>query len=171
MALSTVACAVIISTWPRSPSGVEFDVLANQLEAAELRHHVVDDEQVERALGEQPLRLARARRVHDAVAGVAQGAAERLEDLLLVVDEQNRAANVRHRGCVCGGLYGRSTRISVPAPGVLSIADRAAEAFDDVLRDRQAESRPAALGREVRIEDVREVRRIDAAAVVGDDHA
>ena len=35
----------------RSPSGVDATILADQIEAAQLRHHVVDDEQVERALG------------------------------------------------------------------------------------------------------------------------
>ena len=50
-------------------------------------------------------------------------------------------------------------RISVPAPGALRHGNRAAEPFDDVLGDRQAEAGAAALGREVGIEDVREVGR------------
>ena len=77
--------------------GRRADVLADQIEAAQLRHDVVDDEHVERALREQPLRLARAGGVDDLVAGVAQRAAQRLEDLFLVVDEQDGAAMDRHQ--------------------------------------------------------------------------
>ena len=68
------------------------DELADQLQAAQLRHHVVDDHHVEGALAEQPLRLTRARRLDDGVARIAQRAAECLQNLLLVVDEENRAA-------------------------------------------------------------------------------
>jgi len=50
---------------------------------------------IERALAEEPLRVARAGRFHDGVAGVAQRASERLQDLLLVVDEKNGAV-MRH---------------------------------------------------------------------------
>ena len=66
--------------------------LANQIEAAQLGHQVVDDEHVERsARAEQPLRLARARRGHHLVAFVAQRLRQRVADLRFVVDEQNRA--------------------------------------------------------------------------------
>ncbi len=49
-------------------------------------------EHVERLFGQQPLRLPGARGFDDGVPGVAQRAAERLENLLLVVDEQQGAA-------------------------------------------------------------------------------
>ena len=49
-------------------SGVEADELADQVEAGQLRHQVVDDQQVERPLAEQPLRLARAAGRDDLVA-------------------------------------------------------------------------------------------------------
>src|SRR6185436_6628897 len=45
---------------------------------------------------------------------------------------------------------------------------RAAQALDDVLRDRQAEAGAAALGGEVGIEHLRQIRRGDAGAAVGD---
>ncbi len=69
--------------------GRRADVLANQIEAAQLRHHVVHEHDVERPLGEQPLRVARIGRLDHLMSGAAQRAAERLEDLFLVVDEQN----------------------------------------------------------------------------------
>jgi len=75
------------------------DVLADQIEPVLFGHHVVDDEEVERPFAEQPLRLARAGRLDDLVAGVPERAAERLQDLFLVVDEQNRTAQFRgHMG-------------------------------------------------------------------------
>ena len=55
------------------------------------------------------------------------------------------------------------------AAGALADDERAAETFDDVLGDRQAEAGAAALRREVWIEDARQVRLIDADAGVGDD--
>ncbi len=65
------------------------DVLANQLEAAQFGHHVVDDDQIERPFGQQALRVAGARSVHDAVSVLPEGTSKRLEDFFLVVDEQN----------------------------------------------------------------------------------
>src|SRR4029450_12892331 len=46
--------------------------------------------------------------------------------------------------------------------------ERAAQALDDVFRDRQTEAGAAALGGEVRIEHLREIGAGDAGAVVGD---
>ena len=141
----------------RSDSGTDADDLADQLEAGHARHQVVDDEQVERALAELPLRLARARRLDDLVPFVAQRAAEPLEDLLLVVGEQDGAADAS-----CDGLRRVSGR-SMPDLGAFAEpagdGERAAEAFDDVLGDRQAESGAGAPRREVRVEDVRHVVR------------
>ena len=77
--------------------GRRADVLADQVEAAQLRHDVVDDEEVERPLGQQPLASRGLRRLDHLVAGVAQRPAERLEDLLFVVDEQDRAAVCHQR--------------------------------------------------------------------------
>ena len=45
----------------RSDAGMRRE-LANQIEPRQLRHQVVDDEQVEHALGEKALRFARTRR-------------------------------------------------------------------------------------------------------------
>ena len=56
------------------------------------------------------------------------------------------------------------------SPGVRAARhrDSAAEAFHDVLRDRQTEAGAAAFGGEVWIEDVRHVLRRDAHAAIGD---
>jgi hypothetical protein len=63
--------------------------VADQLEPRHPRHQVVDDEQIEAALPEMTLRVVDACRFNDLVPLVSQGAAETLQDLLLVVDEQN----------------------------------------------------------------------------------
>jgi hypothetical protein len=68
------------------------DELANELEAAQFRHHVVDDQHVDGALAEQPLRLARAGGLDHRVAGVPQRAPQRLQDFFFVVDEKDRTA-------------------------------------------------------------------------------
>ncbi len=65
--------------------------LADQIEAGDVRHQIVDDEQIEHALREEPLRLARARRGRDLVPFGAQRLRQRVENLALVVDEKNRA--------------------------------------------------------------------------------
>ena len=162
------------------------DVLADQIEAAHLRHHVVDDEDVEAALREQPLRLPRARRLDDVVAVVAQRAAERLQDLFFVVDEQNGAATVRHHDAPCATLAGVS-RAELGAPSrrrrgerqvdpdlgaaarLARHGNRAAKSLDDVLGDGEAEPGAAALGGEVRVEDAPEIGRVDADAAILDD--
>ena len=68
------------------------DEFPDQVQSAELRHHVVDDQQIEGALGEKTLGLTGARRLDDLVAGVTQRASERLQNFLFVVDEENRPA-------------------------------------------------------------------------------
>ena len=82
------------------------------------------------------------------VAVVAQRPAERLQDLLLVVDEQNGAArmpSVRRSPVRAAVRRSRSTgssmRISVPCAGRAGDGDRAAQAFDDVLGDRRGRGR------------------------------
>ena len=71
-------------------------------------------------------------------------------------------------GCSGGGgrMRGQLDADLGAAPGRARHRDRAAQALDDVLGDRQAEAGAAALGREVRIEDARQVRRRDADAAV-----
>ncbi len=76
----------------RSPSGVDATNSRIEIEAAQLRHHVVDDQHVEGTLAEEALRLARACRLDDDVAGVAKRAAERLQYFFFVVYQENRAA-------------------------------------------------------------------------------
>ncbi len=65
------------------------------------------------ALAELPLRLARAGRFDDLVPLVPQRASQPLEDLLLVVGQQNRAADAH---ATSSAVSGRSSRISVPSP-------------------------------------------------------
>ena len=108
--------AVIITICGRSPSASSCEQLAHQLEAGHARHHVVDDDQIEVALGEVALRVARARRFDDVVTLVAQRPAQALEDLLFVVGQED--------GAVAPALMpafrrdtGRSIRTSVPSPG------------------------------------------------------
>ena len=95
--------------------------LANQLQSGDAGHQVVDDEQVERALGQVPLRLADAGRLDDLVSLVSQCAAQPLQDLFLVVGEQDRTAAGCH-ACAPGDCCGRSMRISVPSPRRLETA-------------------------------------------------
>ena len=79
----------------RSASGVDADVLADQIEAAQLAAS-----RCRRPAGRTAARRAAAAPARglvgldDLVAGVAQRAAERLQNLLFVVDEQDRAARV-----------------------------------------------------------------------------
>src|SRR5688500_12208635 len=60
-----------------------------------------------------PLGVARAGGLDDLVPFLAQGPAEALQDLLLVVHQQDRAAR---DGCHARASTGRSIRISVPSP-------------------------------------------------------
>jgi hypothetical protein len=76
------------------------DVLADQVDAAQLRHDVVHHHHVEGLHPEQPLRLARVRGLAHLVAGVAQRPAERLQNFLLVVHEEDRPP-MRHQACSC----------------------------------------------------------------------
>ena len=70
--------------------------LAHQVEARHARHQVVHDHQVELAFGDAAQRFARVRRQHHVVAVVLEGAAQPLQDLLFVVDEQDRPADYGH---------------------------------------------------------------------------
>ena len=110
--------------------------------------------------------------------GVAKRPSERLENLLLVVDEEDGAA-VHHqpsrrrpaRRWPTGSPGQRQLDAHLGAPSRHAAdADRPAEALDDVLRDRQAQPGAAALGREVRVEDPRQIRGGDPAAAVGHDN-
>ncbi len=74
--------------------------LANQIEAGQLRHQVVDDEQVEHALGEQPLRFARTRRRDDLVPFAPQRLRQRRQNLRFVVYEKNGCGLV-HESASC----------------------------------------------------------------------
>ena len=63
---------------------------------------------------------------------------------------------------------GRSNRTRKPPVGPVLRGDRAAMLLDDLLGDREPEPRPAALGREVRVEEARKDLRSDAGPVVLD---
>ena len=114
---------------------------------------------------EVTLRLADARRLDDLVALVAQRAAEPLEDLLLVVGEQDRAADgvmrappARQRqvdaGSRCLRRAGWSTTIVPPSPSMMFLA---------IGRPRPVPARRVV---KYGIEDVRHVLGADADAAV-----
>ena len=69
-----------------APDGVQ---LADEIQPGELGHEVVDDQQIEHPLREQPLRFARARRGHDLVPLLAQRLRQRVQDLRFVVYQEN----------------------------------------------------------------------------------
>ncbi len=102
--------------------GVRHD-LADELDARELGHQVVGNQQVEWPLADEPERLARAAGRRHLVAFVAQRLGERLPDLRLVVDQQDGPA--RHdttSGVILGVVSGRSIRTVVPTLTRLSTA-------------------------------------------------
>ena len=148
------------------------DDFADQIQAADFRHDVVDDEEIERPLGKQPLCVcARARCLDHLVPGLAQRPAERLEDFLFVVDEEDGTVLRRHASGRSCGIRRRGggevdTNLGAAADDARH-ADDAAQTFDNVLGDRQAEAGAAALRGEVRIEDAREIVRDDPDAAVG----
>ena len=129
--------------------------LADQLEPGHAGHHVVDDEQVERRSPSCRCASRALDGLDDLVALVAQRAAEPLQDLLLVVDEQDRAARplMRRPPARQRQLDPDLRAFAEPA----GHGERAAETFDDVLRDRQAEAGAGPPRGEVRVEDVRHV--------------
>ena len=160
MALSTVACAVIIRICGRSPSGVECDELANQLEPGQLRHHVVDDQHIERCARRaaaapragSPFDDARGRRRAaprpSALRIFSSSSTSRIEPRMSVMVRRRRSRPGRiareldaNRRCPRPARC--STVIVPPSPSMM------------FLRDRQPEAGAAALGREVRVEDVR----------------
>ena len=96
--------------------GGRADELADELEAGHLRHQVVDDQDVEGAHAQHALRIPRAGGGHALVAFLAQRAAQRLQDLLLVVDQEHGAGGA-HLSTVA--VAGRSMRTSVPSEGRL----------------------------------------------------
>ena len=63
--------------------------LTDKIQPRQLGHEVVDDQQVEHALREQPLRFARARGRMDFVPVLAQRLGQRVEDLRFVVYEED----------------------------------------------------------------------------------
>ena len=71
--------------------------LANEVEAGQLRHQVVDDKNVEDALREEPLRLARVAGGEHVVAVAPECRRKRIENLRLVVHEENRTAGHHRR--------------------------------------------------------------------------
>ena len=118
MALSTVACAVIIRICGRSVSAVAATSSRIKIEAGRVGHEVVDDQHVDAALGQRALGLAHAAGFEHVVPVGTQRLPQRAPDFLFVVDEQQGAASRAH-ACACP-RKGSSMRISVPSPGRLS---------------------------------------------------
>ena len=169
--VSTVACAVIITICGRSPSGIDADEVADQLEAGHARASGC------RRRARRTTASVSSRRASRAFGGsttswpsVAQRAAERLENLLLVVDEEDGARG----GHDAGGSERACSGSSISIVGAVAAAVRTtrgpAESLDDVPCDWQAEAGAGAPGGEVGLEDVGQVRRPDAGAAVAHLH-
>ncbi len=63
--------------------------LADEVEPRELGHQIVDDQQIEHPLRQQPLRFARARGRMHFVLVLAQRLRQGVEDLRFVVDQED----------------------------------------------------------------------------------
>ena len=72
------------------------DQLPDEIEPCRVGHQVVDDQHVDAALGQRALRLANAAGFEHVVTFGAQRLPKRAPDLLLVVDEEERAASRAH---------------------------------------------------------------------------
>src|SRR6185503_1277486 len=103
------------------PFGGGRDQLADQVQAGQLRHQVVDQQDVERSARQELLRLARAAERHDLVPFLAQRPGQRLADLGFVVYEQDGTGAFGH---AVGASSGSSMRTSVPRSGSLATVIR-----------------------------------------------
>ena len=94
IAVTTIACGT--KTTPSgTPSNTQFTFTAaisaaNEIQPGQLRHQIVDDDEIERALAKQTEGVARTARRRDVVTIVAERLGERLPNLRLVVNEQHR---------------------------------------------------------------------------------
>ena len=135
-ALSMLPCAVIITTAGRSASGV--DAASSRMTSSPVRSGIrksITSRSNERSLS-SARRLLRVRRGDHLVPVVAQRAAQRLEDFLFVVGEQDAAGHVMchcsvrvaraHRRCRCGSRCRRrhvvATLIVPPRPSTMFLA-------------------------------------------------
>ena len=136
---------------------------ADEVEAAQLGHQVVDHQQVERPIAQQLQRLTRTAGRGDVMPLAAQRLGERLPDLRFVVDEQNgrhRAANLLRPDLELHGRAGIDAAVD---------ADRPTQPLNDVAGDGQAKARAGPAGREEGLEDPGEIIGCDADAAI--DHA
>ena len=137
------------------------DELADQIEAGRVRHQVVDDQHVDAALGEQRAALrARCRLRRTSCPSSRSACPSVLAGFSL---RRRRAARAgcrrRSRHAARARARGRGERQLDADFGAVARRgcrrDGSAQAFDDVLGDRQAEAGARALRREVRIEYAR----------------
>ena len=70
-----------------------------ELESGELRHTVVENEDVVSLGLDEPQRLSRLRRRPDVVAVAGEIPGEKLQNLGLIVDDENLAGSQRSRWC------------------------------------------------------------------------
>ena len=97
----------------------------DHLQPGSIGHAVVDDQEIEVAPVDEALCLSRASRRDDLVALFAERPAERPEDLLLIVDQENPAGRGRIAHVLSEALGGRSSiRTRVPREGSLSTSSR-----------------------------------------------
>ncbi len=71
----------------------------DQIEARQIGHQVVDDQQVEHARRQQPLRFPRAAGGHDLVTFVTKSVGQGVEDFGLVVYQQNGSSRHAYPAC------------------------------------------------------------------------
>ena len=134
------------------------DELADQIEPGQLGHQVVDDEHVEEPLARSRCASRGLPVATHFVAFLAQRLRQRVADFRFVVDEQDGTG-------VAVMQLGVERQLDADLGPALALAgdgDAASEAFDDVAGDRKTDAGAGAAGREVGIEDPRQVFRRDA---------
>ena len=143
MAFSTVAWAVIMMICGRSPSGTV--ATSSRISSRPVRSGMrwsTTRTSKERSASSRCASRALGGR-HHLVALLAEGAAERLQDPLLVVDEQDGAARAPALSLAPpeAPAVGSSIRISVPSPEPAPRGNDATEGLHDVLGDGETRGR------------------------------
>src|SRR4029078_8555446 len=125
---------------------------------------------------EELLRFARTGGRDDLVAFGPQRVGQRIQNLRLVVYQEDRSGRVHGvlGSRVADASAVRDHRQFYPDVSALALAARegdcAPQSFDYLARDGQPETRPGPAGREVGIEDARQILRSNTDAAILDLH-